>query len=60
MLNDPTPLSICEFHPTSTGAELLITPGFDVPLFVAAAAFGAGRLYVNGMRAQNVTLQMSG
>ncbi|PRW39301.1 cell shape-determining [Chlorella sorokiniana] len=43
-----------------TGAELLITPGFDVPLFVAAAAFGAGRLYVNGMTAQNVTLQMSG
>ncbi len=44
----------------SAGAELLIAPGFDVPLFVAAAAFGAGRLYVNGMRAQNVTLQMSG
>lgn len=38
----------------------MIAPGFDVLLFVASAAFGAGRLYVNGMRAQNVTLQMSG
>lgn len=46
--------------PASAGAELVIAPGFDVLLFVASAAFGAGRLYVNGMRAQNVTLQMSG
>lgn len=46
--------------PASAGAELVIAPGFEVPLFVASAAFGAGRLYVNGMRAQNVTLQMSG
>jgi hypothetical protein len=37
-----------------------VAPGFVLPSFVATTAFGAGRLYVDGMSAQDVNLLVSG
>lgn len=42
------------------GAEVFVAPGFMLPSFTATTAFGAGRLYVDGMSAQEVTLLASG
>ncbi|KAI3431393.1 hypothetical protein D9Q98_004447 [Chlorella vulgaris] len=43
-----------------TGAEVFVSAGFDVPSFVASTSFGAGRLYVDGMMAQNASLLLAG
>ncbi|EFN53910.1 hypothetical protein CHLNCDRAFT_136105 [Chlorella variabilis] len=43
-----------------TGAEVFVAPGFTLPSFVASTSFGAGRLFVDGMVAQNATLLLSG
>jgi hypothetical protein len=39
---------------------VFVSAGFDVPSFVASTSFGAGRLYVDGMMAQNASLLLAG
>jgi hypothetical protein len=43
-----------------TGAELLVAPGFNVGELNVTTAFGAGRLYVDGLRARTVRADLAG
>lgn len=56
-LPPPSPAAPCL---PPAGAEVFVAPGFTLPSFVASTSFGAGRLFVDGMVAQNATLLLSG
>ena len=46
--------------PSSAGSEIYVAPGFNVSNLTALTGFGAGRLYVSGLIAQNVSLAVAG